>query len=189
MTINLMALDTVKTYLGLTDTTYDAQITAMLPIVSADVRRILNTKFDQYIPCSFTDDSTNLVLTYYMGYYYPYQQKLLPVGTVVYHPDLPDDTYIQAYDPMSIQYTLSATPNDSGNYVYPTINIAQFPTISKMIYYRISKLSTDMPDEQIASKSMGVLSVNYAGNKGVNKKWDYPQQLIDDLGTPFARIG
>ena len=38
MTLNLMSLATVKVYLGLAVTTYDASITAMLPIVSADVR-------------------------------------------------------------------------------------------------------------------------------------------------------
>ncbi len=49
MQLNLITLATVKTQLGIGDGTYDAEITAMIPIVSNDVRRILNTNYNDYI--------------------------------------------------------------------------------------------------------------------------------------------
>ena len=187
MIINLITLATVKTYLGITDTSSDAAITAMIPIVSSDVRRILNTNYDSYVVGSFDTDSTTFSVNYRIGKSgYRVPCDILQVGTVVYNANLPDDTYISGYDPVTGNYTLSATPDDEGTYVYPHLVIGQWPTVSKMIQYRIDETNTTVCDDNVQSKTMGPVSVTY---RVINKTYNYPQELINDLGTPYASVG
>ena len=178
MTLNLITLAAVKTYLGLADTTYDARITAMIPIVSNDVRRILNTNFDTIIDAVFDETSTNLLV------YYD-----LEMGQIVQHPELPDLTYITDYNPITGIYTLSATPTDSGNYIYKTLKISQLPTVAKMIFYRISTTSiNDVSKKNVSSISYGSVSKTFSDSE-INKQYNYPQTLINDLGKPFLNVG
>ena len=188
MIINLITLATVKTYLGLSATTYDANLTAMIPIVSADVRRILNNQYEEYLVADFDTTATDMEVSASTVYGVKTPRLPLPIGTVVYNTNLPDDTYIAGYDSVLQVYTLSATPDDEGSSVYAHINISQWPTISKMAWYRSQKLSTSMPGEKAIAKSMGPLSITYGADE-INAKWDYPQALIDDLGTPYQRVG
>jgi hypothetical protein len=111
------------------------------------------------------------------------------IGTVLYHANLPDDTYVSAFDPLTGLFTLSATPTGVGSYVYPSISIAQWPTISKMIWYKYKKQNVSSAlDKGVSSESVGPLSVTYS-DREINHKWGYPALLLDDLGTPNARIG
>ena len=192
MTLNLITLATIKSQLGITATTYDSSLTAMIPIVSADVRRILNTQYDNYSTAVYTSGSTDLntyapgVTDYRKSYGTPLSLKM---GDVVTGENIPDDTYIISQNPDTGVYTMNQSATGAGDYVYPTVNISQWPTISKMVFYRVSKSNTTSVGEKSAiSKSVGGLSVNY-GNSEINKRWNYPQTLIDDLGVPFAEVG
>ena len=191
MKLNLITLATVKTQLGISGTDDDTSITAMIPIVSSDVRRILNNNFDRYVVASFSSAAATIDIDYNVTHRYdPYQSvEALPVGQVVYHPNISDDTYIESYNPLTGLYTLSETPTDSGDYIYPTLTIAQWSAVSKMIWYRIGKLvKTDVDDQKTSSESYGPVSKTYAESE-INRRWNYPQSLIDDLGPSFARVG
>ena len=191
MKLNLITLATVKTQLGISGTDDDTSITAMIPIVSSDVRRILNNNFDRYVVASFSSAAATIDIDYNVTHRYdPYQSvEALPVGQVVYHPNISDDTYIESYNPLTGLYTLSETPTDSGDYIYPTLTIAQWSVVSKMIWYRIGKLvKTDVDDQKTSSESYGPVSKTYAESE-INRRWNYPQSLIDDLGPSFARVG
>ncbi len=180
MKLNLITLATVKEELGLTDTTYDAKIMAMIPKVSTSVRQILNTNYDTYMSADFNDSGDTIALSV---------MNHADLGQVLEHENIPDDTYIVSYDPDTDLYTLSETPTGDGNYIYPTINIAMWSAISKMIWYRIQKTNTVSALEKgVTSKSIGSVSVSYT-NAEINSKWNYPQILIDDLGTPFSKVG
>lgn len=175
MNLNLITLANVKNQLGLNKSTYDTQITAMLPIVSSDVRRILNCKFDIAKYVVLTNGSDEFTTDF-----------SLAMGQVIDSPALPDDTYITAYDPNTSTYTMSAAATTDGTYFYPTILIAQWPAISKMIFYKISKQSTDSAtQEKYQSITYGNVSKTFSGGE-INSKYDYPQILLDDLGVPFA---
>jgi len=181
MTLNLISLATVKTQLGLAVDTSDDAITAMIPIVSADVRRIINNNYDKYVDVVFSDAADTITPVY--------AAKNFFMGQVVYHPNLPADTYITGLDPDTGIYSISATPTDDGLYIFPTITIAQWPTVSKMIYYRITKLTTASASEKSAkSKHIGPVNITYSDAE-INKQWNYPQVLIDDLGVPYSEIG
>ena len=192
MQINLISKDTVKTQLGLSDTTYDASITAILPVVSSDVRRILNQDFSKYVLAVFSSSAATIdfgVVRQQRQNIYETKTISYPLGQVVYHPNIPEDTYLTSFNPSTGLYTMSATPTDSGDYVYPTIFVSQWPTISKMIWYRIETQGTaDAKGESLSSVSYGPVSKSYS-DKEINKQYNYPQHLIDDLGTPYARIG
>jgi hypothetical protein len=192
MKLNLVTLETVKSQLGISVDTQDAELTAMIPIVSADVRRILNCQFDDYTPASYSSGSAELDVYNNSTEYKKYLgQNIQPLkmGLVVEGENIPDDTYIISEDPDTGVYTMSAEATGSGDYVYPTITVSQWPTIAKMIYYRASKQTTSSAaDETVQSRSVGPLSVNYGAGQ-INKRWNYPQALIDDLGVPNVEVG
>jgi len=184
MTLNLISTATVKTELGETTTYNDAAITAMIPKVSADVRRILNNKYEKYYGAAFDETADTISLNSYSNNL----NLLWPLGQVLYHPYLPDDTYLESYDPDTGLYTLSGTPTDAGTYVYPSININQWSAISKMVWYRIGKLvKTDVKNKAVSSESYGPVSLTYTDAE-INSKWNYPQVLLDDLGAPFIKV-
>ncbi len=191
MILNLITLATVKAQLGLTDGTYDSEITAMIPIVSSDVRRILNFDYDQYVSATFDETADTINFGIPVSYYAtPLPDSIPPytLGQVVYHPNIPQDTYLESYDPATNIYTLSDTPTDSGSYVYPSVQLSNFPTISKMIWYRITQLDTaSASDETLKSYSIGPISKTYADSE-INKQYNYPNVLIQDLGLPYASV-
>jgi hypothetical protein len=164
----------------------------MIPIVSADVRRILNCEYNDYSPATYINGSTELdVYNQSATNYKKYIGRSVPLsmGQVVTGENIPDDTYIISVDPDTGNYTMSAEATGTGDYIYPTITISQWPTISKMIMYRINKtISTDSGEDNFVSKSVGPLSINL-GQSAINKRWNYPQKLIDDLGIPYTEVG
>jgi len=184
--LNLITLANCKLQLGIptANTLYDANITAMIPFVSSDVRRILNASYDTYTPATFTSGSKSI----YFGDY-SWSTFKFDLGQVVYAPGIPADTYLYSYDPTTGYYTLSDTPTASGTFVYPTVRISMFPAIAKMIWYRIQGMSTDDASRKgVQSETYGPVSITYS-QKEINSQYNYPQILIDDLGTPYAQVG
>jgi len=178
MKLNLITLATVKTQLGLADTTYDAAITAMIPIVSNDVRRILNCNYDYHVVATITSGSAEVTM-----------KSGFVVGQVVSSSSIPDDTYLTNYDYETGVYTMSADATASGTYLYPTIENGMFPAISKMIFYKIGKAVTGSATSQkLKSISYGNVSKSFAESE-INKKFDYPQIYINELGTSFQKVG
>ena len=190
--LNLITLANCKLQLGIPtgNTLYDANITGMIPFVSSDVRRILNASYDTYTPATFASGSA---LIYFGENYFPARSEMsipkFDLGQVVYAPGIPADTYLYSYDPTTGNYTLSDTPTASGTFVYPTVRIFMFPTIAKMIWYRIQGMSTDDASKKgIQSETYGPVSITYS-QKEINSQYNYPNVLIEDLGTPFAKVG
>ncbi len=185
--LNLITLANCKIQLGIPtgNTLYDSSITAMIPFVSSDVRRIVNDPYGTYTPATFTSGSKLIFFGTQPGQY-PIKYDL---GQVVYAPGIPADTYLYSFDPTTGNYTLSETPTASGTFVYPTVRISMFPAIAKMIWYRIQGMSTDDASKKgIQSESYGPVSITYS-QKEINSQYNYPQILIDDLGTPYAQVG
>ena len=190
MTLNLITLATVKTQLGITSSTYDAALTALIPVVSADVRRILNDRFDVYVPATLTAGSNTLTwaLDGPNGSWSSGSRNMLMLGRVVDSPALPADTYIQAYDPTTGVHTLSASATSSATYLYPTVSISQWPAIAKMIWYRYTTQNTSSVDVKgVQSESFGPVSVSYT-EKEINKQYNYPYVILADLGKAKAGV-
>lgn len=180
MKINLISLDTVKAQLGIVTTDNDAALSALIPMVSTDVRRILNNQYSSYVSAVINKTDKTIRIS-----------DLIPIGTVIESELLPEDTYINGYNPSTGLFGLSAEPladsNDSAVYVYPTVNVSMFPTIAKMVWYKFTQQSVDFDRQDLASESIGGVSYSYV-NTEIDKHYDYPAKLIKDLGIPFARM-
>jgi len=181
--LNLISLATVKSQLGITVSTGDTALTNAIPMVSADIRRILNTGYNRYASCTCSIGSDQLLISYYNGFE-------LEVGTVIQCDGFADDTYVIAIDETTGYHTMSSNCIADATILYPTINVYQWLTIAKMIWYKVSKSNTIgiAKERGISSESFGPISLSYS-NKDINNKYQYPSSLIDDLGTPNACVG
>ena len=193
MILNLITLSTVKLQIGVSSTEYDAGLTAIIPIVSNDVRRILNYNYDKSVVSLFESGQTTIDFgvsgnAYYEPFYHTMSLPF-PLGQVVYHPNIPEDTYLSAYNNDNGVYTLSQAATGNGDYVFPSVQISQWPAIAKMCWYKLSaQTTTDAEKRNVQSISYGPVSKTFADSE-INQRWNYPQTLINELGTPYAHTG
>jgi hypothetical protein len=191
----MITLATIKTLLNITTSDYDAQLTLLIPMVENDVRRILNNQFNETVDCSFESGSTtitniwNLRSTYNERYFVAGKKLANPIeiGRVVTHPNIPEETYITAYDEEEGIATISQATTGAGVYVISSINYGMFVPIAKMLGYKLNGMTKNVCDGEIASKTIGPVSVSYVQH--VDKKWGYPMDILRDLGTPIQRVG
>lgn len=180
MQIELMTKSLIKTLLGISDTSYDTNIDLQLPIVSMDVRKYLNQNYQKYRTATYSAGENTAVIG----------GKMLDIGTVLQGTGIPDDTYITSYDYDEDEYTVNNTFTASDDdRVFPTISINQWNAIARMVMYKVSKMTvTSATEKDLVSKAIDSLSWTFADGE-INKKYGYPQKLLDELGARFARVG
>lgn len=179
MQINLMTVSLIKSLLSISTTEYDTQIALQLPLVSMDVRKYLNKNFQKWFYASYAAGGNTIQITH----------PTLDIGTVLQGTGIPDDTYITSYDPDTDLYTVSNAFTDTEDYIYPTISINQWSAISRMVMYKIDKMSIASATEKgIVSKRIDSVSYTYTDEE-INKEFGYPQKLLDELGPRYARVG
>ena len=179
MQIQLMTASLVKSLLGITSTEYDTKIATQLPLVSMDVRKYLNNNFQKKRVASYEIGGNTIQIG----------GPMLDMGTVLQGTGIPEDTFIQSYDVDSDTYTVSETFTDFDDWVYPTISINQWTPISRMVLYKVLKMSVSSVTEQdVTSRSIDATSWTFS-HAEINKKYGYPQKLLDELGAKFARVG
>ncbi len=192
----MITLATVKTLLNITTTDYDARLTLLLPMVENDVRRILNNQFNERVDCEFENGSTtitnlwNLRSSQTARYFQNTSSKLtnpVEIGRVLIHPSIPEETYITAYDEKEGIATISQATTGEGDYVISSITYGMFIPIAKMAGFKLNGMTTKVCDGEIASKTIGPVSVSYVQH--VDKRWGYPMDILRDLGTPIQRVG
>ncbi len=169
--LELMSLAKVKAILGLVSTDLDNELSLFLTVVSADVRRILNDPMDRWIAGKI-EAGSDLLKT----------SKRLALGSVVFSPELPSDTYVKEITKDG--YRLSEKASLDASQFVPTINVSQWQAIARMVFYRTSVPAK--AGDKVVRKSMGPVSVSFSAD--VNKRWNYPQDLIADLGYPRLRV-
>jgi len=171
----------VKELLGLTDYIYDNDITLLLPLVKADVRRIMNHNYKERTLTTITAGATTFLATY-NNFDHPFIYGRVLEGTGV-----APDTYVLDYDEQFYRVTVNNAFTASTDRIYNSISISQWMAIARMVWWRIQKVRGNVADIQVASKSMGPVSITYDTGK-MNKTYGYPQVIIDDLGTPYQRF-
>lgn len=192
----MITLATAKTLLGISTTTYDAQLTLLIPMVEGDVRRILNNQFNEKIDCAFESGSTTITGIWnlkdeerYMSYRSITSRLTNPVeiGRILKHPNIPEEAYVTDYDEEDGIATISQATTGVGDYVITSISNGMLFPIAKMLAFKMNGMNTNVESGDITSKSMGVLSVSYAQH--IDKQWGYPIDILRDLGTPIQRVG
>lgn len=192
----MITLATVKTLLNITTTDYDARLTLLMPMVENDVRRILNNQFNERVDCEFQNGSTtisnlwNLRSSQTNRYFQNTLSKLtnpIEIGRILQHPNIPEETYITAYDEENGIATISQATTGAGDYVITSITYGMLIPIAKMCGFKLNGMSRQVCDGEIASKSMGPVSVSYVQH--IDKRWGYPMDILRDLGTPIQRVG
>lgn len=182
----MITLATVKTLLNITTTDYDAQLTLLIPMVENDVRRILNNQFNEKVDCTFESGSTTITNLQYTTVVKRLTNPI-EIGRVLQHPNIPDETYITAFDKKNGIATLSQATTGEGIYVISSIAYGMFVPIARMAGYKLNGMTKQVCDGEIASKTIGPVSVSYVQH--VDKKWGYPMDILRDLGTPIQRVG
>ena len=178
----MITLATIKTLLNIITTDYDAQISMLIPMVENDVRRILNNQFNEKVDCVFESGSTTITNIWNLKLTNP-----IEIGRVVTHPNIPDETYITAYDEENGVATISQATTGEGTYVISSINYGMFIPIAKMAGFKLNGMTKNVCVGEIASKTIGPVSVSYVQH--IDKKWGYPMDILRDLGTPIQRVG
>ena len=180
----MITLATVKTLLNITTTDYDARLTLLMPMVENDVRRILNNQFNEKVDCTFENGSTTITNLWNLR---PKLTNPVEIGRVLEHPSIPEETYITAYDEENGIATISQATTGDGDYVISSINYGMFIPIAKMAGFKLNGMSRQVCDGEIASKTIGPVSVSYVQH--IDKRWGYPMDILRDLGTPIQRVG
>lgn len=207
--MSIITLEQVKQYLGIDDTSSDADITAMLPIVEAKVQQI--TRRDWARIARATIDGTRYVELRALGTdpftdAYPSNSRSIGVnwmfdteyehvepGQMITGPGIPDDTFVEAvykrrvvaggvtYDPGTVLISNAATSSGDVD-VELGFNRAYHRTVAKLVWWMIQDQSTDTPQGAIASKSLGDISVTYAdAGSQVDAQFGVPQWAIRGL--------
>ena len=178
----MITLATNKTLLNITTTDYDAQISMLIPMVENDVRRILNNQFNEKVDCTFESGSTTITNIWNLKLTNP-----IEIGRVLQHPSIPDETYITAFDKENGVATISQATTGEGIYVISSINYSMLSPIARMAGYKLNGMTKQVCDGEIASKTIGPVSVSYVQH--IDKRWGYPIDILRDLGTPIQRVG
>lgn len=180
----VISLDQVKTFLGITDTTYDPSINTYIPIVSDDLIRpngICNQDF-LFTGSADTDATTklsnvSLTSSEWAGLY---------VGSVILIND--EDGVIASYDQdaeeiiLETALTKTATAEDLEIRNFP---YGAKPVVSQMVLWKINQGSITGATfgEEISSKSIGTVRIQYAGKDNNTNGLGYPVSLIEELAT------
>lgn len=207
--MTIIDLDTVKTNLGLSDTTYDAQISAQIPIIDAKVKQICNDNFNAQIVLDTTNGSAYAEV--YAAYdwwggkrreHYRQSPMLkqivgdIPVGTRIVGEGIPDGTYVSdvyytasvefdgvTYSNPTIKLSAEATATNSAAQCFYGWNIAYNSVVSKGIWWLIKGASTTIEDDTWTSKSYGPVSVSRsAGSSGkIHNESGMPMWFVNAL--------
>lgn len=191
--MTVITLDQTKALLGLTDTTYDTQITAQIPIIDAKVKEICGNNFNTQCYGKFTTGSKKVdiysVGNYPCSYWSPEIMdsivRDIPVGTMlegtpITAPGRIAETFYNGDNDGSNEipsFELDAVATATGNYYfYAGINVAYQGIIAKGIMYLINSASTAMPVGGVASESIGTYSYTLS---------DKSQKIDGKSGMPY----
>ena len=190
----MITLETVKTLLGIVTTDDDAQNNLLIPIVSKDVRRILNNSFNEKVYCTFKAGINQVTGLNPAGShtrtYGTREVKLnnpIEIGRILAHPNLPEETYITAWDYETGIAEISEEPISDGENVITSITYGMLIPIAKMVGYKLGGFTKAPCAGEISSKTIGPVSVSYVQH--IDKRWGYPMDILRDLGTPIQRVG
>jgi len=171
----MITLEQVKTYLGISDTTHDTAITAMIPITEAKVQQITRRQWADLVLMKTVAGSATAYID--PGGYVETGAQISGVGIAA-------DTSITSIHDNKIQMSSAATATGDTTATIG-INIAYLPVIAKLVWWMIQDQRQAFNDAGIVSRSMGPVSVSYSSGK-IDGRFGVPRWAI--MGLPrYAR--
>jgi hypothetical protein len=161
----------VKNYVGITDTSYDTQIDAWIPVVSDDVVLITNNVFVS--KQSGDIDGTTAVTNTNADNYF--------LGSVVSVDDV-RDAVVVSRDSTSVTLDKAPSSTASGADIYVNnFPQAKKPIVAQMVMYNISKYAVDMiPGGDYKSENIGSYSYTKS-DRDSGTVAGYPRSIIRAL--------
>lgn len=181
--------ETVKFYLGIKDSSLDAEIDEQLPIIDVKVKQISKHNFNTQIMLSVVsgslyaqllDDSVDWLDTEFMT-------GTLLEGEGIAAGSFIDETYPCGYNNSNvgvpyIKLSAAATQTLSVTYIYAGINKAYQSNIAKGVYWLILQTGKEIDDSTWISKSGAGLSVSRsAGNEKLDNLSGMPAWFVKGL--------
>ena len=179
----VISLTQAKTFLGVSDASYDTQINTYIPIVSDDLTRtngICNQDFliEGVADTDGTVTLSNVSLT-------EAEWEYLYVGSIVRING--EDGEIEDYDVEGETITLTSALTKTAT--EETLEVRNFPygsktIVSQMILYKINQgsISGATFGQEVKSKSIGTVRVQYAQSDTIDG-YGYPTTLTKNLRT------
>ena len=201
----IIDLATVKTYLGISATTYDILISLYIPDVDAIVKDYTGLTFSDDFVCNTTNTSPIVTVqsierTSFVNVLNPLQSSILfyrtslkvsdyfKVGDYVTGSGLPSGATIIDIDDEDQTITLSGncTATASGVACVKGFNRGYNRVVSQMVWYFVNTNNTSVnSDIGVKSKTIGPVTTTFA-DSNINAKYGLPQSLLDAL-PKYAR--
>lgn len=199
--------DTVKANLGLTDSTYDAQIDAQIPIIDAKVKQICGQNFNNQITMNTVSGVQYIEIwgiSYYWGGVCKMRDRSDPKMREIVK-DIPTGTYIEGeglartcitevfydysaefdgttYSAPFVKVETAPTASDDGAQGFYGWNKAYDSVVSKGIWYLIQQTGTTIDDGSWQSKRYGPVSVSKgSGDIKIDMKSGMPLWFVKAL--------
>lgn len=186
----IITRDKVKTYLGISDTSLDAQIDLYIPLVDSITRQIIGGDFESYVVAKTVDASDQVIVTAIeyktirSGNYFPdvkfrngYERdnaginqpyvidetaSFFTSGQRIEGTGIVADSYITAVDKYSNTLTISANATASGEITAQIgFPIGLEPMVAKMVQWMIDQTNQTTNLKSVDSKTIGPVSVNF----------------------------
>ncbi len=172
----LITLVEFKTYMQITDTTYDALYSTYIEAVSADVEEMANQYFDLTYAVN-----TALNSQYLSGSIPQYD---VFEGMTVTGAGIPERAVVQSATLYQIVINKFATAGATGiTATYNAVPEQIKPVIANMVMYKIiNNIYTAGGDiKDLKSEGIGSVSLSYGDGAAIDSTWGYPRNLVKSI--------
>lgn len=177
--MKVITLDTVKTLLGISESTYDTALSSAIVYIDMIVKQITNNRYN-YKVLGDTEAGSKYVYVYsdtgllkFSSSYYDDLEEYLEIGAKISGTGIPAGAYIDELyynsptielagtdrDVPVIELNEAATATNTGKQIFIGINKAYEPIIAKAAWWRTLQVSTDIRSDAWKSKRMGPVNV------------------------------
>lgn len=188
---------TVKTYLGITVTTYDTLIDLYIPDVDAMIKEYTNERYYSVFAAAMVEDSPVITVSRIGMVAFSgdgLQRSRLKVsdyfksGDYLSGDGIASGAYVLSVNDETAEVTLSADCTETATHfdLVKGFNRRYNKAVASLVWYLVGKTSVNVnADIGIKSKSLGPISITYDG--AMNSAYGVPQALLDPF-TRYIRI-
>jgi len=200
--MNMITVAQVKSYCGITASTYDADIAIYIPVAEAAIKSITRNRYTMRVSGTTTAGSTTIPIYSLYGWgwsrghegdckLWDTQFRIDDVteyvenGASVTGTGVPAGAYVtDVYDidssgAWSPNIELSSAATASGSVTLTLgLPISLMPVVAKGVFWLVGNKTTSAINAGWSSRSMGPLSVTLGGNQAIDNKYGMPVWFV-----------